>query len=510
MNKVAVAVVIIILVFFVAIMAMLALFVDNTDITPSTAKNDTLSYADRKNLVYTSAFQETAETKSISFLFSESELNLLLNAYLRENMPSSKGISITYQDNGSIYVRFSFRIGVFNTVLRAYLDCDIQDNHIDISIKDLTIGKAGSSLSKIFTTPRIVNKILAKYHIFASFDDSNMSLHFNDSQLKKTLENSYSGNENANLYSIIINRAFAESDMLDIVWCENGKIGIEGYLSELEYAGQTFGDMPYIIPFPEVKGNLAYLLDNQVIAPKNSELTFKYLIQGYSKLKDEEKTEINKMDFSSIGIANNITYRGVFEGYEQSIAEVMATQLNNISFGSGGIRLSVDENALNAIFIKLPIIGQGSVFYCKSSDNYTISHITLESMFFNVAKDNIEITIIVNINGFRIAINSSFFGYNSTNLSFSADLNNVDIGELVATKDEKQAIMYYLKTSFEQENWITCDTEKQSITFDFEKVIDNSMISGLFSFGFNIKVSAIDGENDVGLIAIDLKASLFS
>lgn len=510
MNKVAVVVIIVILVILGAAVAIFAQFIDNTDVTPANAKNDSLSYTERKNRLFTSAFQETPETKSVSFLFSESELNLFINAYLRENMPQSKGISLIYEDNGSIYVSFSIGIGSFNTVLRANLFCNIQANYIDISIRDLTIGKANASLSKMLITKKIVNKILSQYNIFATFDITTMTLRFTHSQLKQTLEKSYSQDKSAQLYSVIISRAFDESDMLKIVWCQNGKVGVEANLSKLQYTESGFGTMPYSIPFPEIKESFATLLNNKIIDTEYSDLAFKYLIQGYSKLKEEEKTEIVKMDFSSIGIMDNITYKGVFEGYESSITEIMATQLKNISLVEGGIRLSVDENALNSIFIKLPIIGQGSVFYSKEANNYTISYITLESMFFNVAKDNISITLIVNINGFRMAIDSSFFGYNSTALSFSADLNSVNFGTLIATEEEKQAMMEYLKTSFEEEAWIICDTEKQSLTFDFEKVIDNSLLSGLFIFGFNVKVSAIDGNEDNGLIAIDLKPSFFN
>lgn len=494
----------------VTTVAIFASFLDNTDVRPSIVKADTLTYKERKDYTMNKAFKDVEETKSLSVLFSEDEFNLFINSYIKEHLKESNGACFTFRDNGNIYMEFAFKLGGIKTVVRAELHGTVTDKNIDIVLSNVKIGKTGGALTKMLFTEKNIKKIFLENNIFASYNDKTATISFSREQLKQTFKSFYQASENADLYAVLMNRAFSESDMVDIVWCKNGKFGAVASLTKLEYNASINGNIPYNISFETVKEKVVYLLNNGIITTKQADIVFKFIIQGYKLLKDEEKLDIDKINLSSIGISQNALYKGVLAQYEQSVTEIIATQLKNISLTSlGSIRLSVDSNSLNNIFVRVPVIGQGSLYCVKGEGGYVVSCVAVESMYFKIVKDNINITLIVNLNGFKMAVSCDFFGYSSSDLTFTVDLKTTKIGTLITTDEENKSLMKFLKTAFATEDWIICDLDKQNITFDFEKVIDNQLFSTLFKFGFTVKVSALNGNNGTGYLAIDLGSSIF-
>lgn len=494
----------------VTAVAIFSRFLDNTDVRPLIVREDTLSYEERKDGVMQKAFLDVETTKSLSVMFTQDELNLFLNSYLKAKVPQSNGVCFTFKQNDNIYIEFAFKLGGIKSVIRANLKGTVADENMLIELSDVKIGKTAGALTKVLFTEKNVRNILLENNIFASYNSKTSTIIFSREQLKQTFKGFYQQSENADLYSVLINRAFTETDMIDILWCKNGMFGAKADMAKLEYSISRDGNIPYNISFDEVKEKVAYLLDNRIIKRKQADIVFKFIIQGYNLLKDEEKALIDDIPLTTIGIAQNTMYKGIMAQYEQSVGEIIATQIKNLSLSpNGALRLRVDENALNNIFIKLPVIGQGTVYCVKTNNGHVISHAAVESMFFNIVKDNINITLIVNLNGFKIAVSCDFFGYNSSKLAFTTEMKQTTIGSLKITKEESASLMQYLKTAFAKETWITCDVDKQSLTFDFEKEIDSKIFSTLFIFGFNVSVSAQDGLDNNGYLAIDLSSSFF-
>jgi ABC-type uncharacterized transport system YnjBCD ATPase subunit len=461
----------------VALIVMVSLLSENTDVRPPAVRQDTKTFDERMYYSLSEALSCTGETGTIDLTFDEEEFNLLINAALRSAGGGAvRGIAVTVNDGDTVSLAMGVSCAGVRTVLRAKVAVSETDSYLQFSCTEIRLGgcRLSAASANLFAGRFFENTALFPA---TSVKNGSWLIRFEKQVLAGYLTGYLAeGENNLELVRVALERCFRQEGMLDFCFGQNGRIGAQISLEKLSYNeardGQTFSD----ISVNTLDEQLETLLNRGALDFQNLNLGARYLTMGYQKLKEEEKAIVSAMDFSSVGIVSNTSYTGMIHYDQRTLASIVLEHFPGVLPASGEVFFRINEEDLNALVMQGDVIGSAAVFARFTGAGYKVSSIVLESFHADIRKDTLIINFILSVNGRRLLFSSSLESLPTHITSITISVKDVRMGELAATEAESAAVFAMTESVFAAQNWIFCDEEAQAVTFDFESAVNSNWL----------------------------------
>jgi len=475
----------------IALIVVVSLVSDNTDVRHAAAREDTSAFGDRMSDKLSEALSATEETGRIDLTFGEEEFNLLLGAALRgANNEAVRGICVSVEDENSLSLALGVSWSGIKTVLRANITFAETDSSLVFSCTDMRMGKIklSASAANSFVGKLIKQSALAP-ETFVK--DKEWQIVFDKMTLADYLSGYLAGEDNLELSRIALERCFREEGMLGLRFGKDNVVGAEISLEKLAYEPLRDGEAYSDISAETLNAKLETLLNNDALSLANINLGAKYLAMGYPKLSDEEKQIIDELDFSSVGITSNSTYKGMISYDERTLGSIVVEHLPTVIPYTGEVFFKVTEEDINALVLQGDVIGSVAVFARRTESGYKVSSVLLESFNADISGDTLELKFVLSINGKQLLFSAIMESLPTHITSITISMRGVTMGGMEATDEESAAVFQMIKSVFAAQSWILCDQEAQTVTFDFESAIgDNWLLRLAFStFGGMVTTS---------------------
>lgn len=293
---------------------------------------------------------------------------------------------------------------------------------------------------------------------------------------------------------------------------------VSSYKTNLKYVDPSpeFSDRTHV----EMKGykdGLAYLIQNNVSYRNISNQILKYFLKGYDELTSEEKSNIDKIDFSEFSISDNSSYKGI-EKPKNSAEEVPSLVKGNFdvcdhsSYVSGSTYnvANVYESNINKTLRTSDALFRSTSLTCKTY----ASTFAITDFYSEIIDDHINFIYQIDLDGLKTNLILDFVqndsSYESTYVA-SFNLDKIYYGEKQIKSDFISSI-----TSLFNESLVSCSNngymsfndESDVLTLNFKSFVECSSQSDYFlNYGKGV-VESIGGHlQSTGYLAINFKVA---
>ncbi len=477
----------------IAAVVLIAKISDSSDVRSEAVIADTVSFESRMSDKLVESLSDTNDTGEINLTFSEEEFNLFLGAAIRKLGNSLlRGASAEIADSNSLSVALGVSWTGVKSVIRADIFYTETADNMVFSLLNIKLGKLKLS-------PGIAKFIINKFnnYLFSftlSIEDNLLLISISKADLANYLSSLTDDDENLELYRVALKRCLKEEGMLSVKFGADEEIGADIDLEKLAYDEARDGEAYSDITIADLNSKLALLLNDGALNSETLNTAAKFILMGYQKLSDEEKDIIKDIDFSSVGIVYNRYYDGIINYDERTLSSIVVEHLPTVLPLQGEVFFKVTEDDLNALVLQSDVIGSVTSYARQSDAGYEVSSIVLESFNADIEDDSIVLKFIMSINGKKLIFSAEMHSQPTSITSITLSLGEVKMGSIIATEEEKEAIFGMIDSVFEAQDWIICDQEAKTLTFDFEESISGNFLlrTAFSSIGGLITTSMVD------------------
>jgi len=304
----------------------------------------------------------------------------------------------------------------------------------------------------------------------------------------------------------MLNLCFRNEGMINFVLGENQDLGVGIDVTDLSYNATDFETIPYPLTYSDIATNTASLLDADIIQEDNATIVFQYLVWGYDYSDETTRNYIAPLDLTSIGINDYTTYAGIMNRNPLNIEDIFLDQFpdNPLDLLSGNLAMRLYEDDINQIIYNEAPVGTAFAFPRLEDTGYEISYITIDGIYLDVTTNEVDIIIIMNLNGKLIAFKGLCVGGVSNSLVIETDFESLNYGSIVALDVERISVLEFLSTALSDITWIIADAVAETITFDFTTLFtDNATLQTFYATVNTTTAAFTSAIDDNGYIAID-------
>ncbi|MDD3170706.1 MAG: hypothetical protein PHO86_00060 [Bacilli bacterium] len=491
------------------------------DETPAYVLEDETNSSSYINYMIGEGLKDVEETEDINITLDEEELNYLLNAILRD---IKKEINMAPLEINSIYTTINETEGCtvyipmkaffFETVVKTSVLITQEDGNIIIELVDLKVGKLSfaSNITRMvlgkYADGDSVSHMLEIQGIDATVDFNNFTITIAEDKIEEMILTSFEEDENKDLYETVFS-IFFDEDLFEISFGKNNEAGIIVHTAKMSYDKTVDGEDDIDFDMNLVVQNSEKLLNDKTITEDQLNSTFRFLVLGYDRIKDEDLVVINKIDFSSIGIVNKSNYQGIISSEEFSIQDVFDRQLPTSIFDLTNLfTLEITEADFNKIFLGMDLVGTSFAFPYLEDGIYKVSYITINSFFVDIMDDVLEIKLTLDINGKEVVVKTIFEGSKSDNFEITLNFTEMYLGTISGNESNRRAILSYLGDVLSDQEWMTIDSDNLQVTFNFTELItDNPILQAVIQES-GTKSSEFFGDNLFSEGYLELKTEI--
>jgi|GEM_PF-6397841 len=461
---------------------------DGTDNTPADIAENNIAIEQIISREAVTALDDAENKNVISLLLDEHTLNEIAYAAVKNlDIPFVKaaGAYVGIDEQGALGVEIPLRIaGVVPTCIKATVKITYEDNVLKVTVERADIGNFsltnGLVRALILTSPikQSVTQALDQAGILGEVDFDTLSFTASADQLTATVENLTSSDPNTLLYSIVCDFALSSPNVLTFCFGDNGLYGVTLNVERLSYDQTADGQTDYPLDVNEAKESALAFAGNG-LNQTNASALFRYYLSGYKTLTDDQKSQVEKLGLGDNG-------QGVRDVSAITMAEVLARQSGGVTATvlNRAVTVSVTQSDMNTVFAGLDIIGAGSAFY----DDNTLAFIALESIDVNIDDQNMQITVVLNVNGKRICGFIDADCPDTDKLSLDAKIKTVRLGKEVMSDRRVKLFLTYLGGVLAEEQWISADAERSVIIIDMEALFTSiTEYAELFNLNAHVK-----------------------
>lgn len=492
-------IVVLVIVVFLCIMIL-----DFNVVEPDYLKNETSMELSTETTI-SRALSYAKTNSKINFYLSEKELNVLLKESTKEInealSPISGRIEALYVDlinesDVKYYCYFSF-YGVTSSIKGEFEYREGIDS-LSFSFSNFNIGSLNLKTS-LFQNLSVSGQSINDYLL---------------EQMKDTDFRAYFADNGA--FNISINNNFVQSFLLDAVKEQNNSL-FNPIINNILFSTKSinFGDEQFNfgidisdfgIDYTKDFSNTKYytcelaqvdveeLLNNGLIKQDDASLVATFLMSGYDVLNDEEKSRIDEIDFSSVGILDNTDYDGLVEYDKRSISEVLISEITAEN------AICISESSISSLLLKEGIVGQMYCFVRNDNDRYSVSFIGIEDMYVDINLNCFDFYFNISINGFVMPLVISTNQVSSNGLRTVHNINNIRLGSSSFDNDKKEMIDYL--ASVITIDWFTFDATNSQIIIDFTNEFSSNLeLNALLAINPDLSISLV-GDKTSGFIKI--------
>ncbi len=251
------------------------------------------------------------------------------------------------------------------------------------------------------------------------------------------------------------------------------------------------------------KNRMITLIKNNIIGTDEEtlKLVFTFLLRGYAPLSDDQKNQINKYDFSSVGIANNETYTPAYESNfvvnndTSSLFNQMKDELIKLkdivtsdTISNKRVEL-LDEDALNMYIASRDFSSSLVFMHRPTTDGYKLNYVLVDNFYCNIysveeegkeKEQKAELVAKLNINGYHtsITLDTDAEVIDNGELKFTVKENGIRFGTIQSKELDEQFFDLIAKSiNSSGGESIKADKENKSISFKFNSMVTDAKTS---------------------------------
>lgn len=462
--------------------------------------------------ILSKGLEDTKNTKQIEFALDEKDLNILLKStMLKLNEPLSSlntSVITAYVDaeNGQLKFASFFKVTNLTASLKGDFSYSLNNGSVTLSLKKINISKievTPSTVSNFISADEInstVNEGLSDSGIKFNFSDEEISVSLEFAEVKKMLLEELGTTSDTSLYQTLLSLIFRLDNMISLTESAD-KLGLSINIDKLCFDENRDIAMPYKVDFDNISDKVEQLLNNNIITLEDVSAIGTYLVKGYEKLDGADRSKVDSIDFSTIGITNSSEYEGVLVYDNSTVEEIFTNQVPTDLVGLqnfSGFKLT--EQNFNDILLQSKLVGGMYCFAREESDGYKLSYIAIESIYVDLIDDHFAIYLTMSLNGQSIVLNMEIDAKEAEGLKVDGEIKSLRIGSEMLNEDETKTLLSYLNNTV-NEDWIKINPDNSSIAIDFTDMFSentdlNNLLTQLAQLNINrtLKTKFNDGE----------------
>lgn len=431
----------------VGVGAFVATVSDDTDNTNSDIAERNVTLEDALTHQVVAALENTSESEAITLRLTEYDMNEILYAV-------SKSINISGVEIKSIYVEFwadEYKIFIpvkafgINSLVSGNLKLYEVDEVIHAEIHDIKIGGLRSDSIKIAVSAfkGSIVSALSELHITTEIDGANVYAEITRENLALMIKELTNESTSQGLILAVYDLMMLETDAVSLNLDAPEECSVVIDLSLFGgFSSEQFDSFN-----PTVSGYVSGGIAND----DNLNLVSKYYVNGYERLKDEEKTLIDTA-FASIMTHDEIMAHLGFIArvgtLENAFNLLIRDPFENIFAGFlSGSLLNISGDSLSDVLGCLDIVGL-TIPMVSYRDNSTV-YIIIQSMAAKITDGALEISVLVNANGFVLPISARLAIAESPLTDIKAALTGISVGTVELRGEDVAFVHSFLRSTLE-------------------------------------------------------------
>ncbi|MBE6143235.1 MAG: hypothetical protein E7177_04540 [Erysipelotrichaceae bacterium] len=483
--------------------------IDNTSYINENYENNELDITLPIYDLVEEALHNTSSTNQIKFVLDPEKLDYILYSVINSLEEQIQPININGSKveciDGIYYLKVSLGYQSINTVVDLELDFEEQNDTFTIFIKDLKLGKLG--LNNNFVHSIIDNidisqviKTLEQNKIYCSLDLKTLSVSITKQNLIDMVKENTISNPHKQLINVLLD-IYKNNQNLYEFETENN---VSFILDLLDFKYNELYGIPTEIGLNNVDILSENLLANSLINQSQVDIVFFYLLNGYASLENEEKSIIDNLDLTSVGIYSNSSYKGLLIKNNLTLKEHISSTSLDYTLGDTSLSLVIEEPIMNSIIQNSEMIGSTFAFghsnQGKEEYHNKVSFIGTEHLILDFIKDKIELDFILNVNGCRLGVHADFTTLPHSGLIVEGNLNSLSLGNIQLNEEQKINLLNYMNTLF-HEDYISISSNEQKIKLDFSNLIfENETIRNFADQFENALISTSINDDNITII----------
>ncbi len=504
--------------FIFGILAFVIFFVIIAVIIISVLLYDNSHDLEKENITITDVISEmnynaleTANDDKLSYTFDDLSLNSFLGVlsdYINLDPLEISNIYTTFDnlddeddENDTITLYIPLKIFVYKSCLIAEMNVQQNEDSFTLVISNAKIGKVNSdffliekTLDKAFN-PETVEKEIKKqgYNIECDYKEGNFYLTIEKNEIFDILIK----NINNDLYKSFLNVVMENPDLYDLEFKgkEKGFVINLNTLSSTIPASKSFELRSN--PLENAISKAEKLLNDEIIEKNQVSYAVDYLIRGYQNIEEDIQKEIDKINFSSIGIPYVKLYDGIVIRDDTNIVDIISASTATLSLYSPSVNVNLSDDNVNAIIDDSSIIGKTFSF----QKNNEINYITIGNIYISSSYHQIILSTLIDLNGKEIKIDATLDASAINNdYKINTILNNVNIGSVEFSDDEQKALLSFLKDNINID-LLEINPDSKNIIINFDEYFHDSSLVALNALDEHIskEIEVLDGYINVKL-----------
>lgn len=461
----------------------------------------------------TSSLNDTSSTGKIDLALTDTGLNQFIYNTLKDNNIDN---SINFNlgiDNGEVTLNAEINyLDFFKTFIRIYVDVYEEERddgkYIVFNLKNASAGKLTNIISFIepyvdtFLTNETLTSTLEKYNFHIEHVDKKINLIVKEDDLVSFCREYIEDGITDSLMKGFINMVF-DNSLLSFDFETGNDLDVLFDLSKF-HTNENYcstsrpDDINDQLDLNKYKTQAITMLNNESIAQDDASTLFKYLVMGYSKLSDDEKTIIDSCSsWNDIEISSYTEYKGIYEvlSTDKTFNSIIKDNFDYQTFISDKIVGKVSETDLDELIRAQDMIGYSTVFTKKVDDSYELTYICCNDFYVNIVDDKMYMIINLSINGYETSLILDSTYNTMSGYTMVLDINNLYLGEIACDDEFRKELITFANDSTQGLDWISFDVDNEDVIVSFESTLEDAGVKSFFT-GDNLEATLIGKDID--------------
>ncbi len=432
-----------------------------------------------------------SEDTDLKINFDALTLNYLVYGFIQNlKIPqvTLKGAYAEFDEENNLYIELPVKASFHDTSLKLRLGAKEENRNFTFTLKEAKIGNLSAfnfitewALNQYVSEDNL-EKTLASRNITCDISLKDKTITFTKDNLLNFMDKALASVENVDLYKLLIKYALEKEDVISFNLGKDKSLGFTLLMDSIKYDAATQGTLYSQIDY----STLNTLVSNSLkevpgkFNPDNIDALYKYYLRGYGSLNDEEKTQLK-----NTGATINESNAPMIEDESNAVKEEIiskditpAEAANAVLTGTFDIEVS--EESFNKSISNNDIIGKGKSFV--SYDGLLSSSISVESMYVDINKDELDLRLVINLGGRRVSILMDMTAPSTTSTSsmkITGNINNLSLGRVAFNEEDQKTLLAFIKNA-NTLSYLGIDDNTRSVTIDLAEFIgDESSNPGL-------------------------------
>lgn len=440
-----------------------------------------------ENEVIYNSFKDIKESKSINVNINNKMLNNLLYLATSSIKDQTKGTiknSYVEIDNSSynFYFEFSYSVVKTRLKLKTTLVEDKENKTIVFKIDDLHIGKISSGFLLDTGLKQVNNKqiddLFSSIGLSIKADLTNKKLTYSYTDMFNDLEKLMNSNSSFTTNVSPLLSLIEENNLLAFTNNSDG-FSFNLDLEKFTYNSELTSKTNYNIDLTNLNTNIETLLNNKVINQTTIDTTYKYLINGYSYLSNDEKQTVDKLDLTSINITDNSSYTGVYSRPSDANEKISTELLTNFTYDINNNKAStyLKEETINNLIESQDIVGKAYSYLVNVNDTYKNIYIAIDDIYTNILNDKLYFTADLNINGYVISFTDilKIDSFDAPTFTINFKTEDVYLGNIKANDEVVNLFFDYLNQATSSNSLISVNKDTKNISISFNNYLESKL-----------------------------------